>query len=59
MAAPAPQKSQVTLAFTPAGTARRLARSLRRYARPGTARSVRGEVKRRVACAVASEGPSD
>jgi antitoxin PrlF len=32
-----------------AGTARRLAGSLRRYARPGTARAVRAHVKREVA----------
>lgn len=37
-----------------AGTARRLAGSLRRYARPGTAKAVRAHVKREVARAAAS-----
>ncbi|MBI1894577.1 MAG: AbrB/MazE/SpoVT family DNA-binding domain-containing protein [Candidatus Rokubacteria bacterium] len=40
-------------------TARQLAGSLRRYARPGTVRSIRAHVKREVARAAAAEGTSD
>ena len=43
----------------PAGTARRLAGSLRRYARPGTGKSIRAHVKREVGHAAAGEGASD
>lgn len=38
------------------GVAKRLAGSLRRYARPGNARSVRAQVKRKVARAASTEG---
>lgn len=38
------------------GVAKRLAGSLRHYARPGSARSVRTQVKRKVARAAATEG---
>jgi hypothetical protein len=39
--------------------ARRLAGSLRRYAKPGTVKSVRVHVRREVARAAAAEGASD
>ena len=50
---------QVRLKPVPAGTARRLAGSLKRYARPGSVQSVRTHVKRKVARAAASEGSPD
>jgi AbrB family looped-hinge helix DNA binding protein len=53
------QHGEVRLKPAPAGTARRLAGSLRRYSRPGGVASVRAAVKRKVARAVASEGPPD
>ena len=42
----------------PAGTARRLAGSLRRYAKPGAPRRVHARVKREIARAAAAEGTS-
>jgi antitoxin PrlF len=42
-----------------AGVARRLAGSLRRYAKPGSTKSIRAHVKREVGRAAAAEGTSD
>ncbi len=53
------EKGEVRLRPAPPGTARRLAGSLRRYARPARVRAVRAEVKRKVARAAASEALSD
>lgn len=50
---------EVRLRPAPAGTAHRLAGSLRRYAKPGTVRSIRAHVKKEVARAAAAEGASD
>lgn len=41
------------------GVAKRLAGSLRHYAKPGSAKSVRAHVKRKVARAAATEGTPD
>jgi AbrB family looped-hinge helix DNA binding protein len=43
------EEGELRLRPAPVGTARRLAGSLRRYAKPGTARSIRDHVKRKVA----------
>jgi len=43
----------------PAGTARRLAGSLRRYARPAKVKAIRAEVKRKVGRAAAAEALAD
>lgn len=53
------EEGELRLRPAPAGTARRLAGSLRRYARPGTMRSIRAHVKREVGRAAAAEGASD
>jgi antitoxin PrlF len=53
------EEGEVRLRPAPAGTARRLAGSLRRDARPGTIRSIRAHVKREVGRAAAAEGASD
>jgi AbrB family looped-hinge helix DNA binding protein len=53
------EKGELRLKPAPAGLARRLAGSLRRYARPGTVKSIRAEVKRKVSRAAAAEGTSD
>ena len=53
------EEGHLRLQPAPAGTARRLAGSLRRYAKRGTSRSVRVPVKREVARAAATEGTSD
>lgn len=52
------KEGELRLRPAPAGTARRLAGSLRRYARPGTFKSVRAHVKKEVARAAAAEGRS-
>jgi AbrB family looped-hinge helix DNA binding protein len=53
------EEGELRLRPAPAGTARRLAGSLRRYAKPGAAKAVRAHVKREVARAAAAEGTSD
>ena len=53
------EDGQLRLRPAPAGTARRLAGSLRRYARGGTLRSIRAHVKREVGRAAATEAASD
>lgn len=53
------EEGELRLKLAPGGMARRLAGSLRGYARPGTVRAVRAEVKRKVARATATEGASD
>jgi AbrB family looped-hinge helix DNA binding protein len=53
------EEGEVRLRPAPAGTAHRLAGSLRRYARPGTVKSIRAHVKKEVARAAAAEGASD
>ena len=53
------EEGEVRLRPAPAGTARRLAGSLRRYARPGSVKSIRAHVKREVARAAAAEGVPD
>lgn len=53
------EAGQLRLRPAPAGTARRLAGSLRRYAKGGALRSIRAHVKREVARAPATEGASD
>jgi AbrB family looped-hinge helix DNA binding protein len=53
------EEGELRLRPASAATARRLAGSLRRYARPGTVKSVREHVKREVARAAAAEGISD
>ena len=52
-------EGELRLRPAPAGTARRLAGSLRRYAKPGTSKSIRARVKREVGRAAAGEGASD
>ena len=52
-------EGELRLRPAPAGTARRLAGSLRRYAKPGPGKSIRAHVKREVGRAAASEGASD
>lgn len=49
----------VPKASTHPDRARRLAGSLRRYAKPGTIKAIRAHVKREVARAAAAEGTSD
>jgi AbrB family looped-hinge helix DNA binding protein len=51
-------EGELRLGPAPEGVARRLAGSLRRYARPGTVRRVRAEVKRKVGRVAAAEGAS-
>ncbi len=53
------EEGELRLRPASAATARRLAGSLRRYARPGTIKSIRAHVKREVARAAAAEGTSD
>lgn len=53
------EKGELRLRPASTVTARRLAGSLRRYARPGTIKSIRNHVKREVARAAAAEGASD
>ncbi len=52
-------EGELRLRPAPAGTARRLAGSLRRYAKPETSKSIRAHVKREVGRAAAGEGASD
>ena len=52
-------EDELRLRPAPTGTARRLAGSLRRYARTGTTTSIRAQVKKEVGRAAASEGASD
>jgi len=51
-------ENELRLRPAPAGTARRLAGSLRRYAKRGTVIAVRAHVKREVGRAAAAEGAS-
>lgn len=53
------EEGELRLRPAPAGTARRLAGSLRRHAKAGTTRAVRAHVKREVARAAATEATSD
>ena len=53
------EEGEVRVRPAPAGTARRLAGSLRRYAKPGTSESIRAHVKREIARAAATEASSD
>ena len=53
------ENGELRLRPSPAGTARRLAGSLGRYARPGTSKTTRAHVKREVGRAAAREGASD
>jgi len=53
------EEGEVRLRPARAGTAHRLAGSLRRYAKRGTVRSIRAHVKKEVARAAAAEGASD
>jgi len=53
------QEGELRLRPSSPDTPRRLAGSLRRYARPGTVRAIRAHVKREVARAAAAEGASD
>lgn len=53
------EEGELRLRPVPAGTAHRLAGSLRRYAKPGTVKSIRAYVRREVARAAAAEGSSD
>jgi antitoxin PrlF len=50
---------ELRLRPAPAGTARRLAGSLRRYAKPESGKSIRDRVKKEVGRAAAGEGASD
>ena len=50
---------ELRLRPAPAGTARRLAGSLRRYAKAGGSKTIRARVKREVGRAAAREGTSD
>ncbi len=52
-------EGEVRMRPAAAGTARRLAGSLRRYAKPGTAKAVRAEVKGKIGRAAGTEGSSD
>ena len=52
-------EGELRLRPAPAGTARRLAGSLRRYAKPASGKSIRAHVKREVGRAAAREGASD
>ncbi|PWU24725.1 MAG: hypothetical protein C5B48_04890 [Candidatus Rokuibacteriota bacterium] len=51
-------ENELRLRPAPAGTARRLAGSLRRYAKRGTINAIRAHVKREVGRASAAEGTS-
>jgi len=53
------EQGEVRLRPAPAGTARRLAGSLRRYARPAKVKAIRAEVKRKVGRAAAAEALAD
>ena len=53
------EEGEVPLRPATAGTAGRLAGSLRRYASPARIRAIRAEVKRKVARAAAAEALSD
>lgn len=53
------EAGELRLRPAPEGSARRLAGSLRRYAKPATPKSVRAHVKREVARAAAAEGTPD
>lgn len=52
-------EGELRLRPAPVGTARRLAGSLRRYAKAGSGKSIRAHVKREVGRAAAAEGASD
>lgn len=52
-------KGELRLRPASVAIARRLAGSFRRYARPGTVKSIRAYVKREVARAAAAEGAPD